>query len=171
VPQRSRLQYARVEPLTKASAFGSLLDPLREKLPQLAPVQLIDNSTDICIDSPVAVQRPTLLTPLVQRVLGTLALPEAVGKGMESLRNDGLSDHPHCPLDDLVRAAGFAYGPLPPLVLLDPHPFDGRRHRPIVAPPCMQVPQGVLQVLGIRLRRDLIQAWGTPFLGLVRGFP
>ena len=121
--------------------YASIIDPLLEKLPQRAPVQVIEKSTDIRIDSPVDVQRPALLTQLVQRLMGTVALPEAMGKGMEVLREDGLQDHHHCPLDDLVLEAGFPYGPLLPAFLLDPHPLDRRRHIPIVAPPLMQVPQ------------------------------
>ena len=34
----------------------------------------------------------------------------------------------------------------------------------------MQVPQILVQGLGVLLRRDLIHAWSTAFLGLVRGF-
>jgi hypothetical protein len=94
-----------------------------------------------------------------------------MGQGMEIMLKDGLSAHHHCPLDDLVLDAGVAYRPLPPIVLLDPHPFDGRRHLPIVAQPFMPGPQVVLQGLGIRRRRDLGQARGTGFLGLVIGFP
>jgi len=39
------------------------------------------------------VQRPTLLPQLVQRLMGTVALPKAVGKGMEILLEDCLQDH------------------------------------------------------------------------------
>jgi hypothetical protein len=34
----------------------------------------------------------------------------------------------------------------------------------------MQVLQVLVQMLGVRLRRDLVPAWGTALLGLARGF-
>src|SRR5215510_13555735 len=99
----------------------------------MAPGQVVEKSTDIRIDYPVDGQRPTLLTQFVQRLMGTVALPEAMGEGMRIRFEDRLQDHHHCPLDALVLEAGFPYGPLLPIVLLDPHPLDWRRHIPIVA--------------------------------------
>jgi hypothetical protein len=61
-----------------------------DKRPQVAPVQVVEKSTDLRIDSPVDVQRPALLTPLVQRLMLTVSLPEAMGKGMKIMREDGL---------------------------------------------------------------------------------
>src|SRR5215831_14372103 len=153
--QRSRLQHTRVQPLANQPEYSSITDPLLDKLPQMAPVQVVEKSTHIRIDYPVDVQRPTLLTQLVQRLMGTVALPEAMGEGMEVLLEDRLQDHHHCPLDDLVLEAGFPYGPLLSIVLLDPHPLDWRRHIPIVAEPLMQVPQVLVEALGILLRRHV----------------
>jgi hypothetical protein len=34
----------------------------------------------------------------------------------------------------------------------------------------VQVPKGLVQVLSVLLRRDLIHAWGTALLGLAIGF-
>jgi hypothetical protein len=133
VHQLSRLQHARGQSLANQSEYSSITDPLLDKLPQVAPVQVVEKSTDIRIDYPVDVQRPTLLTPLVQRLLGTVALPEARGECREILLEDRLQDHHHRPLDDLVLEAGFPYGPLLPIVLLDPPPLDWRRRILIVA--------------------------------------
>src|SRR5262245_37517464 len=141
VHQRSRIQHARMQPLAHQSEYSSITDSLRDKLPQMAPVQVVETSTDIRIDSPVAVQRPTLLSQLMQRLMGTVAHPEARGEGMEVLLEDRLQDHHHCPLDDLVLEAGLPSGPRLPIVLLEPPPLDGRRHIPMVAEPLMQVPQ------------------------------
>jgi hypothetical protein len=160
-----------VQPLANQSKYSSIIDPLLEKLPQIAPVQVVEKSTDIRVDYPVDVQLPTLLTQLVQRLMGTMALPAAMGKGMEILLEDGLQEHHHRPLDDLVLKAGFPYGPLLSAFLLDPHPLDGRRHLPIIAEPLMQVPQMLVQVFGVLLRRDLVHAWGPALPGLVIGFP
>src|SRR5262245_25664305 len=171
VQQRSRLQHARVQPLANQSEYSSITDSLLDKLPQMAPVQVVEKSTDIRIDYPVDVQRPTLLTQFVQRLMGTVPLPEAMGEGMEIFLEDRLQDHHHRPLDDLVLEAGFPYGPLLPIVLLDPHPLDGRRHIPIVAEPLMQVPQVLVQTLGVLLGRNVVHAWSTALLGLVIGFP
>src|SRR5207249_10782292 len=134
-----RLQHAGVQPLADEPQYPPIIDPLRDKLPQVAPVEIVEKSTDIRIDSPVDVQLPALFTPLVQRLMLPVPLPEAVGKGMKVLSKDGLYDHHHRSLDHLVLEAGFAYRPLLPIVLLDPYPFDWWRHRPIVAPPLVQV--------------------------------
>jgi hypothetical protein len=87
---RSRLQHACVEPLANPSASSALIAPLLEHLPQRAPVPMSEQSTALRLDSPVAGHCPALRTPLVQRVMGTMALPEAVGKDMDILRHDGL---------------------------------------------------------------------------------
>src|SRR5206468_277552 len=109
-------------------------------LPPMAPGHVVEQSTDIRIDSPGDGQRPTLLTQLLQRLLGTVALPEAMGEGMNIRFADGLQAHHHRPLDTLVLAAGLPSWPLLPIVLLDPYPRDGWCHLPMVAEPRMQVP-------------------------------
>jgi hypothetical protein len=166
----SRLQHARVQPLANQSQYASIIDPPPKKLPQMAPVQIIEKSTDIRIDYPSDVQRPTLLPQFVQRLMGTVALSEAMGKGMKVPFEDGLEDHHHRPLDNFVLKAGFPYRPLLPIVLLNPYPLDRWRHIPIGAQPLMQVPQVLGQVFSVLLRRDMVHAWGTALLGLVRGF-
>jgi hypothetical protein len=110
----------------------------------MAPIQVVEKSTDIRLDYPVDVQRPTLLTQLVERLMGTVPLPEAMGKGVKVMLEAGLQEHHHRPLDTLVLEAGFPEGPLLPIVLLDPDPFDGRRHIPIIAQPLVQVPEVVV---------------------------
>jgi hypothetical protein len=122
-----------VQPLANQPEYSSIPDPLLDTRPQMAPVQVVETSTDIRIDSPGAVPRPTLLAQRVQRLMGTVALPEAMGEGMKILREDRRQDHHHRPLDDRVLAAGFPYGPLLSIILLDPYPRDWRRHIPIVA--------------------------------------
>jgi hypothetical protein len=131
---------------------------------------MVETSTDIRIDSPVAGQLPALCTQLVQRVRLTVPLPEAVRKGLQVLIKDGRSAHPHRSLDNLGLAAGVAYRPLLPIVLLDPHPFDGRRHLPMVAPPLVQVPQVVVQGVGLRRGRPLVHPRRTVLPGLTIGF-
>jgi hypothetical protein len=85
----------------------------------------IEKSTDICIHYPVDVQLSALLPQLVQRLMGTVPLPEAVGERMKLMLEDRLQDHHHCPLDDLVLKAGLAYWPLLPPFLLDrPRSWD-----------------------------------------------
>ena len=132
---------------------------------------MVETSTAICIHSPGAGQRPALLAQLVQRLMGPVPLAEAVGKRLTLLLKDRRHDHHHRPLDTLVRAAGFASRPLLPIVLLAPHPLDGWRHRPIVAPPLMQVPQGGLQVLGRLRGRYLIHPRRAALTGLTLGCP
>jgi hypothetical protein len=56
----------------------------------MAPVESIETSTDLRIYSPVDVQLPARFAQGGQRVMGTVALPEAVGQFMQVLSNDGL---------------------------------------------------------------------------------
>jgi hypothetical protein len=79
-----------VEPLADEPQYPSIIDPLRDKLPQVAPGEIIDTSTDIRIDYPGEVPLPALFTQLVQRLMLTVPLPEAVGQGMKVLSKDGL---------------------------------------------------------------------------------
>src|SRR5438067_1785697 len=148
VRELSRLQHAGVQPLADEPQYPPSIAPLRDKLSQVVPVEIVEKSPDIRIDSPGDGQLPALFTQLVQRLMLTVPLPEAVGKGMKVLIKDGLYDHHHHSLDHLVLEAGFAYRPLLPIVLLDPYPFDGRRHLPIVAPPLVQVSEVVVHVVG-----------------------
>jgi hypothetical protein len=170
VCQLSRFQHAGVQPLADQPQDSSIFDSLLDKLPQQAPVSIVDTSTYIRIDYPVDVQRPTLLPQLVPRLMGAVALPKAVGKGIKILVEDCLQDHDDCPLDNLVLKAGLAYWPLLPPFLLDPYPLDWRCHIPIVAQPLMQVPEVVLQVLSVLRGRYLVYPRGTVLAGQPIGF-
>src|SRR2546428_9955272 len=90
VVKLSRLQHAGVQPLADEPQYPPIIDPLRDKRSQVVPVEIVEKSTDIRIDSPVDVQLPALFTQLVQRLMLTVPLPEAVGKGMKVLIKDGL---------------------------------------------------------------------------------
>src|SRR5262249_60309654 len=90
VRELPRLQHAGVQPLADEPQYSPIIDPLRDKLPQVAPIEIVEKSTDIRIDYPVDVQLPALFTQLVQRLMLTVPLPEAVGKGMKVLIKDGL---------------------------------------------------------------------------------
>ena len=171
VSPRSRLQHARGPPRATPAESASLLDPLLDTRPPRAPGQVSENSPAIRLDSPGDGQRPALLPPLVPRLMGAVALPEALGHSLEILLDDRLeAPHPR-PLDPLGRDAGGPSGPLRPSVLFDPYPLDGRRPLPIIAAPLLQGPQGLVQVFGVLLRPALVHTWGTALLGLVRGFP
>src|SRR2546425_12142811 len=76
----------------------------------MAPVEGVEKSTDICIHSPGDIQLPTLLTQLVERLVLTVPLPEAMGTRMKVRLEDGFQDHHHRPLDNRVLKAGFPYG-------------------------------------------------------------
>jgi hypothetical protein len=103
--------------------------------------------------------------------MGTVALPEAMGNGMHVMRADGFKEHDHRPWDTLVLEAGCPAGPLLPLGLLAPYPFDRRRHRPILAPPLMQRLAGGVQGLGGLLGRHLVPPQRTALTGLTIGCP
>src|SRR5437660_11975143 len=113
----------------------------------MAPVEGVEKSTDICIHSPGDGQLPTLLTPLVERLVLTVPLPEAVGKRLKVRLEDGFQAHHHRPLDNLVLKAGFPSWPLLAIFFLDPPPLDWRRHIPIGAQPLMPLAQVRVQVL------------------------
>jgi hypothetical protein len=166
----SRLQHASGQPLAKQSQDSPIIDPRRDPLPQMAPGEMVEKATDLRIDSPVDVQPPALLTPLVQRLMVTVALPEAVGTFMQGMSKDGLSDPPHRPLDHRVLEAGVPSWPLLPLVLRTPYPLDWRRPIPIVAPPLMPGPQGGVQVLGVLRGRHRGHPRRTLFAAQTRGF-
>ena len=129
VGQSSRLQYTSMEPLAKQSQYSPLTDPLLDTLPQMAPVEIVAKSTDIRVHDPGDVQRPTLLTQLVPRLVLTVPFAEAMGKPIKIVLEDGLQKHHHRSLDHFVLEAGFASWPLLPIFLLDPYPLDGRRQR------------------------------------------
>ena len=65
VRQGSRLQHARMEPLAKQSHYAPITAPLLDTLPQRAPGEMVEKSTDIRLYDPGDVQRPTLLAQLV----------------------------------------------------------------------------------------------------------
>src|SRR5712691_8417313 len=135
VRQRSRLSHAGLQPLADPPQYTPIIDPLLETRSQMARLDGVETSTDIRIHSPVDVELPAWLPQCVQRLMWTVALPEAVGTLLKVLLADRLHDHHHRPLDDLVLTAGLASRPLLPTFLRDPHPFDRRRHIPIVAEP------------------------------------
>ena len=81
---------------------------------------MVATSTDLCIHSPGDVPRPTLLTPLVERLVLTVPFAAALGEPMQFRLEDGLQHHHHRALDHRVLEAGLAYRPLLPIVLLDP---------------------------------------------------
>src|SRR5262245_59594327 len=170
VTQCSRLEYACMEPLAEESQYSPITDPLLDKLSQMTPVQVVKKSTDICIHYPRNVQRPTLLTQFVKRLVLTVPFSEAMGELMKLRLEDGLQNHYHRSLDNLVLEAGVAYRPLFPIILLDPYSFDGRRHIPIIAQPLVQVPEVVVQVLRVLLGRHLVHPRCTAFTGLSIGF-
>src|SRR5712691_9900677 len=133
VRQRSRLSHAGLQPLADQPQYAPIIDPLLDTRSQMAMCDGVEKSTDIRIHYPVDVALPALRPQCVQRLMWTVALPEAVGTLLKVLIEDRLHDHHHRPLDDLVLTAGCAYRPLLPTFLLDPHPFDRRRHIPMVA--------------------------------------
>src|SRR5713101_8513685 len=133
VRPRSRLSHAGLQPLADQPQYAPIIDPLLDTCSQMAMLEGVEKSTAIRIHYPVDVELPALLPQCVQRLMWTVALPEAVGTLLQVLIEDRLQDHHHRPLNDLVLKAGFASRPLLPTFLLDPHPFDRRRHIPIVA--------------------------------------
>ena len=169
--QRSRFVHAGLSPLADPPQYPPLLDPWHETRSPQAMVNRVETSTAICLPSPIDGQLAAWLPPLVQRLMGTVALPDAVGKGINIMRAARLPDHSHCPLDALVLTAGLPSWPLLPPCLLAPYPFDRRRDIPIGAKPLVQVPAGVVQVCGVLLRRDLGPPWRTVLPGETRGFP
>ena len=88
--QCSRLQHASMEPLAKPSHYAPLTDPLRDTLPQRAPVEMVEKSTDIRVDAPGDVQRPTLLAQLMECLVLTVPFSQAVGKPIKIVLEDSL---------------------------------------------------------------------------------
>ena len=160
-----------MEPLAKESQYAPLTDPLLEKLPPMAPVEIGEKSPDIRVHDPGDGQRPALLTQLVQRLVLTVPFSEAMGEHVKLMLEDGLQNHHPRALDKLVLEAGFTYRPLLPIFLCDPYPLDWRRPIPIGAPSLVQVPEVVGQVVGIRRGRHFVHSRRTALTGLTLGFP
>jgi hypothetical protein len=131
--QGSRRQHASLEPLAKPSPYSPIAAPLLDTLPQMAPVEMVETSTDLRVYDPGDVQRPTRLAQLVERLVLTVPFSKAMGKPIKIVREDSLQHHHHRSLDHFVFAAGLASRPLLPIFLLDPYPLDWRRHLPIGA--------------------------------------
>jgi hypothetical protein len=163
--QGSRLESPGVEPLAEESQSSPLTAPRVDTLSPRTPGQIVDTSTDSCIDDPGKVQRPTLLTQRVPRLVWPGPLSDALGDPMQLRLEDGRQPHHHRSLAKRVLAAGGAEWPLRPSVLLAPDARAGRCHRPMIAQPLVQVLKGVSQVLGVLLRRHLV----PPGALLVRG--
>jgi hypothetical protein len=94
---------------------------------------MVETSTAIRVYDPGDVQRPTLLAPLVERLVLTVPFSKAMGEPIKIVLEESLHNHHHRSLDNFVLEAGFAYRPLLPIVLLDPYPLDWRRHIPMGA--------------------------------------
>ena len=88
---------------------------------------------------------------------------------MQCRLEEGLQQQHHRALDPLVLEAGLASRPLLPVVRLDPYPLDWRRAIPLIAPPLVQVPEVVVEVLSLRLGRHLLHPRCTVFTGLSLG--
>ena len=86
---------------------------------------------------------------------------KAIGAGQEVLLGERFQQHRHRSLDDLILERGFADWALTPVVLLDPDALDGRCLGASAAQTLMQVAQILVQVFGLRLRCDPVNAWGT----------
>jgi hypothetical protein len=86
----------------------------------------------------------------------TVALPEAMRKGVEILFEDGLQYHDYCPLDDFILEAGFAYRPLLSPFLVNPYPLTRRRHITVATQPLVQIPELCFKVHPVLFRRHLV---------------
>src|SRR5262249_7750939 len=90
---------------------------------------------------------------------------KAIGAVQKVLLVDRFEQHRYRSLDDLILERGFANGALTPVFLLDPDPLDGRGLVASVPQTLMQIAQMLVQVFGICLRCDPVNARGT---GLAR---
>jgi hypothetical protein len=106
--QGSRLESPGVEPLAEESQSSPLTAPRVDTLSPRPPGQLVDTSTDSCSDDPGKVQRPTLLTQRVPRLVWPGPLSDALGDPMQLRLEDGRQPHHHRSLAKRVLAAGGA---------------------------------------------------------------
>src|SRR5215470_17608020 len=90
---------------------------------------------------------------------------KAIGAVQEVLLVDRFQQHHDRSLDDLILERGFADWTLTPVFLLDPDTLDGRGLVASAAQARMQIAQILVEVFGIRLRCDPVNARGT---GLAR---
>jgi len=126
VHQRSRLQHARVQPLAHQSEYSSITDSLLDNLPQMAPVQVVEKSTDIGIHDPANTLCPAPLASLMPCIMGMTSWPKALRAVVEVLLVDRFQHHGHRSLDNLLLERRLPDRTLPPVVLLNPDTRDGR---------------------------------------------
>ena len=101
--------------------------------------------------------------------MGAPTWPNARRTVQQVLLVDRFPPHRHRPLDALVRDRWLTNRALPPIVLRDPDALPGRRLIASAPPTRLPVAQVLLEVLGIRLRRDPIDSRSTRLARLAVG--
>src|SRR5438093_402598 len=93
--------------------------------------------------------------------MGAATLPEALRAIVKVLLVDCFQQPRHRSLDNLILERGLADRTLPPVFLLNPDAFHGCCLRASAPQTLVQVAQVGVEVLGILLRRDPIDACGA----------
>src|SRR5262249_53877983 len=97
----------------------------------------------------------------MQCLMRAATLPKAVRAIVEVLLVDRFQQHRDSSLNNLVLERRLANWALAPVILLDPDALHGCCLIASTAETLIQVMQVLVEVLGIALRRDPIDPWGT----------
>ena len=156
VLQLAFLHHPGVEPFANQTDNAAVVDPLADKSPQVAMVQIVEQPSNICVDDPADIQLPQLPVKLVHSPVLAAALAETVGKVIEHLFIDRAQKHLYRPLDYLVLKGRLAdWAPLP-VFLLQPHPHHRRGLIKAAAHSLAKIHQVLFKVLTVLPGRHLV---------------
>ena len=123
----------------------------------------VEEAADVRVEHPV---RPLLDDDRRERVQGVVRRPpgaEAVRETQKRSFVDGLQDHAHGLLHDLVLQSRNSNRPLPPIRVRDMHPSHGKRVVAAAVDPVLQVREASFEMLAVLAPRDPIHP-GCRFL-------
>src|SRR5262249_41421616 len=145
-----------------------IMNPFPQYVSQSGLVSAVKVSTDIGIHDPADPLRHAPFAYLVECIMGTTALSQAVRAVAEVWLVDRFQQHHHRSLNDFLLECRLPDRSLFPIVLFEPDAFDWRRLRASAAQALVQVAQGLVEVFGILLRRHPIEPWGARLARLAR---
>ena len=123
----------------------------------------VEEAADVRVEHPV---RPLLDDDRRERIQGLVRRPpgaEAIRETQKRSFVDGLQDHAHGLLHDLVLQSRNSDRPLPPIRLRDMHPSHGKRVIAAAVDPVLQVREASFEMLAVLAPRDPIHP-GCRFL-------
>jgi site-specific DNA recombinase len=148
---------ASVQPFADQPHDPTIIDPTLDEAPQPAPVDVVEESRDVCVVDPSDAVRHALLTQLREGVMGVAPFPKAIGTREKVLLIYRSHQHRYRFLYDLVFDLRDPDRAFLAVVLVDPHALDRRSLVGLRAQALVQPVQVGLQVLRVVPRVDPAQ--------------